>query len=177
MFRVALIGHSLLPTRLYLRDLPTVETEIHRYPGATIDDLTARLTETEFWTKRYDGIIVCIGGNDLATFSVDETFDRICNLARRLRPITTFLTFCTIEYRLYPSENRFGIIQREYRRKANVVNRRIKRFMRSVEAKILDLGRRCFTLQRGRDGVHFNSSGQITFQYHIHRVISAFVQR
>ena len=41
-----------------------------------------------------------------------------------------------------------------------LINRKIKRFTRGIDAKIVDLGRRCFTLQRVRDGVHFTVAGQ-----------------
>ena len=90
------IGHSLVPTTIPLNS-PSVQLEIIRYPGATIASLTDRLTDIDFWTRCYDGIILCIGGNDLARLSVDEVFSRLCDLARRLRTQTTFLTVCTIE--------------------------------------------------------------------------------
>ena len=102
---------------------------------------------------------MCIGGNDLSRLSVDEVFSRLCDLARRLKTQTTFLTVCTIEYRLYPYYNRFRIDQETYRRKVVTVNRKIKRFTRSIDCKIQDLGRRCFTLQRVRDGVLFTTGG------------------
>ena len=35
--------------------------------------------------------------------------------------------------------------------------------MRSIDSKIVDLGRRCFTLQRVGDGVHFTVGAKIVF--------------
>ena len=159
MLRVCVLGHSLVPTFIPL-NFSTVQLEILRYPGATITSLTDKLTDLDFWTRRYDGIILCIGGNDLERLSVDEVFNRLCDLCRRLRTQTTFLTVCTVEYRLYPRHNRFGVIQETYRHKVMLINRKIKCFTRGIDAKMVDLGQRCFTLQRVRDWVHFTVGGQ-----------------
>ena len=175
MLCVCVIGHSLIPSAILL-NIPSVQLDIIRHPGATINSLTDKLTDINFWSQRYDGIILCIGGNDLSRFSV-EVFLRLFNLARRLKTQTTFLTVCTIEYRLYPHYNRFRIDQETYRRKVVTINRKIKRFTRSIDCKIVDLGRRCFTLQRVRDGVHFTVGGQNSFSYTINRVIRAFFHR
>ena len=129
------------------------------------------------WSRRYDGIILCIGGNDLSRLSVDEVFPKLCDLARRLRTQTTFLTVCTIDYRLYPYYNRFRVDQQTYRRKVVTINRKIKRFMRSIDIKIIDLGRRCFTLQRVGDGFHFTVGGQNSFCHTLNKVIRAYVHR
>ena len=167
MLRVCVLGHSLVPTSIPLNS-PTVQLEILRYPGATIASLTDKLSNLDFWTRRYDGIILCIGGNDLT---------RLCDLCRRLKAQTTFLTVCTVEYRLYPRQNRFRVDQETYRRKVIVINRKIKRFTRSINAKIVDLGRRCFTLQRVRDGVHFTLGGQNNLCRMLNNVIRAYVHR
>ena len=176
MLRVCVIGHSLVPATIPL-SCPSVQLETIRYPGATIASLTDRLTDINCWTRLYDGIILCIGGNDLARLSVDEVFSRLCDLTRRLRTQTTFLTVCTIEYRLYPRQNRFRVDQETYRRKVVVINRKIKRFTRSIDTKIIDLGRRCFMLQRVGDGVDFTVGGQNNLCRTLNNVIRAFVHR
>ena len=126
MLCVCVLGHSLVPVSISLN--LSVQLEILRYPGATISILTEKLTDLDFWTRRYDGIIICIGGNDLARLSVEEVFDKLCDLCRRLRNQTSFLTVCTIEYRLYPRHNRFGVNQQTYRHNAMRINRKIKRY-------------------------------------------------
>ena len=128
------LGHSLVPTFIPLNS-STVQLEILRYPGATIVSLTDKLTDLDFWTRRYDGIILFIGSNDLARRSVDEVFNRLCALCRRLRTQTTFLTICTVEYRLYPRQNRFRVDQETYRRKVVLINHRIKRFARGIDCQ------------------------------------------
>ena len=176
MLRVCVLGHSLVPTSIPL-NFSTVQLEILRYPGAMLTSLTDKLTNLDFWTRRYDGIILCIGGNDLARLNVDEVFNRLCDLCRRLRTQTTFLTVCTVEYRLYPRHNRFGVNQETYRHKVMLINRKIKRFTRGIDAKLVDLGQRCFTLQRVRDGVHFTVGGQNDLCRRLNSVIRAFVLR
>ena len=161
MLRVCVIGHSLVPTAIPL-NIPSVQLDIIRHPGATIISLTEKLIDINFWTRCYHGIILCIGGNDLSSLSVDEVFSRLCDLVRRLGTKTTFLTVCTIEYRLYPCYNRFRVDQETYRRKVVTINCKIKRFTRNIDTKIIDLGR-CYTLQRVRDGVHFTVGVKIVF--------------
>ena len=173
---MCVLGHSLVPVSILL-NFSTVQLEILRYPGAMISILTEKLTDLDFWTQRYDGIIICIGGDDLARLSVEEVFNKLCDLCRRLKTQTTFLTVCTIEYRLYPRHNRFGVNQETYRHKAMLINRKIKRFTRGIDAKIVYLARRCFTLQRVRDGVHFTVAGQNDLCRRLNCVIRAFVTR
>ena len=97
MLRVCVVGHSLVPSVIPF-NVPSVQLDIIRHPGATISSLTNRLNDIDFWSRRYDGIILCIRGNDLSRQSVYEVFSNLCDLARRLRTQTTFLTVCTIEY-------------------------------------------------------------------------------
>ena len=97
MLRVCVISHSLVPTAIPLNS-PSVQLEIIRHPGVTIASLTDRLTDINFWTRRYDGIILCIGGNDLARLSVDEVFSRLCDLARRPRLHSLLFVQLNIDY-------------------------------------------------------------------------------
>ena len=69
MLCMCVLGHSLVPVSIPL-NFSTVQLEIFRYPGATISTLTEKLTDLDFWTRRYDGIILCINGNDLFRLSV-----------------------------------------------------------------------------------------------------------
>ena len=71
MFRICVIGHSLVPTSIPLASLSGVHADILRYPGATINSLTDGLNNIDFWTRHYDGIILCIGGNDLTRLTVE----------------------------------------------------------------------------------------------------------
>ena len=174
MFNLCVLGHSLVPTNLTI-DSSTVNLEILRYPGATIPTITAKLNDINFWNRNYDGLILILGGNDLAQHSVEHVFDQLCTLARRLRPTTRFLSICTIEYRLYPRHNRFGVDQQTYRRKVVTINRKIRRFAKAINAKIVDLGRRDLTINHVGDGVHFSPVGVRYLCHILHRVVTAYL--
>ena len=111
MLRVCVVGHSLVPTAIPLNS-SSVQLEIIRYPGVTIASLTDKLTNINFWTRRYDGIILCIGGNDLARLSVDEVFSRLCDLARRLRTQLHSLLFVQLNIDYILDKIDLGLIKR-----------------------------------------------------------------
>ena len=71
MLPVAVIGHSLVPLSVCVNDISDVSIDLYRYPGATISSLANKLYQREFWAKNYDLVILCIGGNDLASEDVD----------------------------------------------------------------------------------------------------------
>ena len=73
---LCVIGHSLVPSAIPLNVSP-VQLDIIRHPGATINSLTDELTDINFWSQRYDGIILCIGGSDLSRLPADEVFSRL----------------------------------------------------------------------------------------------------
>ena len=102
------VGHSLVPKSVNL-DLENVTVDIFRFPGATIDSLNRHLNQSSFWNKTYDLVILSIEGNDLTHDQVSDVFNKFCNLVRRLLTQTSSLSACTIEYRLYHADNRFGI--------------------------------------------------------------------
>ena len=71
-----------MPTSIPLSNLSEVHIDILRYPGATINSLIDRLNNIDFWTHQYDGIIFCIGGNDLTRLTVEQVISKLCDLAR-----------------------------------------------------------------------------------------------
>ena len=125
MYRAAIVSHSLIPVSVCVNDLPDVSTDVYRFPGATIDSLTNKLDQRDFWNKTYAIVILCIGDNDLARDDVDQVLDKLCMLARKILPTTKILTVCTIDYRLYPRGNRFGVDLETFRRKVIKINRKI----------------------------------------------------
>ena len=125
MYRAAIVGHSLVPVSVCVNDLPDLSTDVYRLPGATIDSLTKKLDQRDFWNKTYDKVILCIGGNDLARDDVDQVFDKLCTLARKIVLTTKIPTVCTIGYRLYPRGNSFGADLETFRRKVIKINRKI----------------------------------------------------
>ena len=118
-----------------VNDLPDVSTDVYRFPGATIDSLTNKLDQRDLWNKTYDIVILCIGGNDLARDEVDQVFDKLCTLARKILPTTKILTVCTIEYQLYPRGNSFGVDLQAFRCKVIKINRKIRRFVNCIKSR------------------------------------------
>ena len=53
MYRAAIVSHSLEPLSVCVSDLPDVSIDLYRFPGATIDSLTNRLDQRDFWNKTY----------------------------------------------------------------------------------------------------------------------------
>ena len=63
MFKVALVGHSLLPSTI--PTVPDVEIRIFRKPGGTwLDDQCREFAP--LWNLQFDLVILVLGGNDLA---------------------------------------------------------------------------------------------------------------
>ena len=125
MCSIAILGHSLAPKTVNL-DLDNVTIDIFHYPSATIDSLNHH---SNFWNTTCDLVILCIGGNDLTHDEVSSVFDKYCDLVRRLLTQTSSLSVCTIKYRLYDPDNRFGVDRQTYRSKVIRINPKIRRFI------------------------------------------------
>ena len=84
---------------------------------------------------------------------------------------------CTIEYRLYHTDNRFGADSETYRRKVIKINLEIRRFLTNLGHRYLDLGKTEFTYNRTRNGVHFNSFVQAKFCNYVVREVRRITNR
>ena len=157
MLSVAAIEHSLISINVCVNDIPDIHIDIYRYPGVTVKTLTSNLDQREFWSKTYDLVIICIGGNDLAQKGVDQVFNKLRDFVEKVVPVTKYLTGCTVEYRLYPADNRFRVDTETFRGKVMKINRKIRRFVISIQCKYLDMGKTVFTLNRMTNDIHFKS--------------------
>ena len=115
-----------------VNDIPYICIDLYWYPSATVNSLTNKLDQREFWTKTDDLVILCIGINDLAREGVDQVFNKLCGLLKRIVPVTKIFTACTIEYRLYQMGNRFGVDIETFRYKIIKINRKIRRFVTNI---------------------------------------------
>ena len=61
---------------------------------------------------------------------------------------TSSLSACTVEYRLYHVDNRFGAEKDTFRRKVIKINSKIRRFISNLGHRYLDLGKTDFTYNR-----------------------------
>ena len=153
----SMLGHSFVPKSVNL-NLDNVTIDIFCFPGATINSLNRHLDQSSFWNKTWDSVILYIGGKDLTHDQVSDVFYKFCNLVGRLQLTqTSSLSACTIEYRLYHTDNRFGADRETLRRKVIRINLKIRCFLSNLGHRYLDLGKTDFTYNRTRDGVHFNS--------------------
>ena len=173
MFSVALLGHSLVPEPIVVDDLPDVIVDVYQYPGSTIDVLTRNLTRDQFWSKTYDSVILCIGGNDITREEPQIVFCELCNLVNRVAYRTKYLNACTIEHRHYQWGNRFFTDTGEYQRKVLQTYKRIKCFTHHLGYRHLDMGKTVFTWNRNQDRVHFNRHRSNKFLTNIVREIKA----
>ena len=173
MISVAVLGHSLVPEPIIAEGLPDITVDIYHYHGATIDLLKRNLTGDQFWSKAYDSVILCIGGNDLAREEPQLVFCDLSGLINRIAHRTKYLNVCTIKYRHYEGGNSFFTSAEEYRRKVLQINKRIRRLTRRLGYRHLDMGKTVFTCNRTQDRVHFNRHSRKKFLANIVRVIKA----
>ena len=114
MFKVAVVGHSLVPVAF--PPLPGVEVQVFRKPGGKFLDLECREFAGVF-SGRFDFLIVFLGGNDLAHQEVPAVLDQEKRFILEASKQTTYLEVCTVEQREYPSSNRFGVSNRDFQTK------------------------------------------------------------
>ena len=57
MLRVVVLGHTLVPETIVVKDITDVTIDIYRFPGATISVLFRESERLQFWVKTYDLII------------------------------------------------------------------------------------------------------------------------
>ena len=106
MFRVAIVGHSLVPVSF--DSSPFVSVSISRKPGAKFQDWECS-EFSEFFAARFDLAIVFLGGNDLAIAETQEVVNRAKFLAERASECANQVRVCTIEQRNYSEFNRFRV--------------------------------------------------------------------
>ena len=116
MFRVALIGHSQVPTSYeYGYQDFNVRVYVYRRPGARIKDVRLDPIFRSFWRHRFDVTFVFIGGNDLEKETNPRAVgDEYCHLLRQLNGKDAACIPTTIERRELPAYHRFQITQSEY---------------------------------------------------------------
>ena len=144
---------------------------------STIDSLNHRLDHSNFWSKTYDLVILCTGGNDLTHDKLSSVFNKYCDLVRRLLTQTSSISVCTIEYRLHDPDNRIGIDRQTYRSKVIRINPKIRCFISKLGHRYLDLGKTAFTHNWTRDGVRFNSLAQAKFCQYINMEVRQYLSR
>ena len=99
MFRVAIIGHSLVPRSL--NSPPGTSCRIFRKPGGCFSDKDC----PEFqglWEDNFDLVIVYLGRNDLAYLGEIKVYNHARAFISRASEHARIVSVCNIEHRFYP---------------------------------------------------------------------------
>ena len=165
LFKVALVGHSLIPRHLYV---DRCEIRIFRAPGARTHEFGRNDALRPALDWQHDLTILYLGGNDVTpTCRVKKIADNIEKLVK------TFQERCESEVAIVLLEKRYvgyeelgipvgvrlpRISESHYKTVASAINTRLKRRLRGH--KFFHHGARPFTVRLQPDGVHFNSQAR-----------------
>ena len=169
MFRVAIIGHSLVPRSF--NSPPGTPCHIFRKPGGCFSDENC----SEFqglWEDNFDLVIMYLGGNDLAYLGEIEVYNRARDFITRVSEHARIVSVCNIEHRFYPEGSNRAHLNNKYKRKRNVFNRKLKRYLYCQGHSMLDVGRPVFYHNRTSDGVHFSNISRAALERYFKRIIS-----
>ena len=167
MFSVALVGHSLTPSELHVNG---ADIRIFRKPGGKWVDLDSR-EFSEFWASSFDLGIFVLGGNDLASASVNSVVQEAVRVVDRAKLNCRVVTVFSAEKREYSEGNRFGINHVEFNKARNEYNRKIRRLLNRKGVRVVDFGVPWLSNERSADGVHFNREAQGSFRRMVARVV------
>ena len=146
----AIIGYSLVPRSF--NSPPGTSCRIFRKPGVCFSDENC----PEFQglgEGNFDLVIVYLGGNDLAYLGEIEVYNHARAFMSRVREHDRIVRVCNTEHRFYPEWSNRAHLDNEYRRKRNVFNRKLKRYLNHQGHSMLDVGRPVFYHNRTDDGV------------------------
>ena len=157
VFRVALIGHSHVPTGYEYPLDEEVRLYFYRLPGATISEVKNHPRFRSFWNSRFDLTILFIGGNDIKPdVNPRAVIDEYKHLLHSINGKDCACITTTIEHRIIYRDNRFALSQEIYNQKSRSVNRHLVRYFGHVSQEFISLSRGIFTGERAQDGVHFS---------------------
>ena len=167
MFKVAILGHSLVPGTL---EVEGCSVSVFRKAGGKWADLETGEFR-EFWEREYDLAIFVFGGNELISTSAETVLNQALGYVERAKAKCKTIRVCSVEKRNYITHNRFRILSRWYNRQRNYYNQRLKRNLRRVNVGVIDTGVPWLHNERAGDGVHYNATGQANFERMLIRVI------
>ena len=162
VFRVALIGHSQLPS---IPDYDDVSFTEFKSRGAHISHLSDpnRFNVNAIRNNQWDCIILFLGGNDLC---VSRNPNKVENdLETLINSFNANLILVTeIESRVYEPRfrRRFRITTEEYNGLARAVNRKLKRRARHWRQGVRLIHCPPSYNIAGRDGIHFGDLGTLS---------------
>ena len=174
MYRVAVLGHSLVPSE-FVCNVSGVQIFLYRRPGATWDDINC-VEFRDFWARQFDLAIILLGGNDLAFVEAYPAFCKFKEFVQAALHCSTKIIVYSVEPRDYDNQSRFNITTREFNVRRRRYNRMARRWIRRLGQNFIDLGKPWIARERTRDGVHFNAVANQGLTRSINRVIRGVFQ-
>ena len=156
-FKVAIVGHSQVPTSI--ENIDGTEIRIFRQGGACIADIYSNPSLSESFSWGQDLTILFIGGNDFPANNRETVTTELLRLVHEYQETGSRVAVFLIESREYKLSNRFNIKTEEYKTFQSYVNNRLKKLSSKRGFRTINLTRTVFETNR-RDGVHFNAVGQ-----------------
>ena len=168
MFRVAVLGHSLVPRDF---DVPEgIDLKVFRKPGATWLDYNCE-TFRGFREGQFDLVVILLGGNDIAQVEASTAFARAKSFVNRACQQARVVRVYTAESRDFPNSGLFGISNTVYRTRRNRYNKLLRRWLKATGRLTVDIGRPWIINERSRDGVHLNQVGTYNLMRSIIRTV------
>lgn len=155
MLRVALVGHSQLPTNLLIEG---TQISIFRAPGGKAISFFEdnRLSSILNW--RGDVVIVWLGSNDIEINSnVAEIVNNLIHIKESIEKECGAKVIITLlEPRCYPND--YPVHQTQYAKIQKGVNRKLERKL--PQTHFIKVNTPCFQQLLSHDGVHFTFEGR-----------------
>ena len=122
-FRVAIVGHSQVPT--YFPELDDVEVRIFRRSGAKLFNFDQYEEFEDLFSWNPHLTITFLGGNDISngpqSWTADDIATELIDLSWRLAEQDQRVTICLIEPRQYNNQH----FNSYYRQQMHSINRRL----------------------------------------------------
>ena len=139
-----------------------VDIQLVRKGGASIYDLWNVRQFMNALQKKYDHVVLFLGGNDVTSVDVDTLYTTFESAVQHVRLETgcTYLTVVLIEPRNWHGKDRHQVCSATYTSRMFTLNRRLDRLGKRQGFRTLRLSSHPFQDGHRRDGVHFNFDSQ-----------------
>ena len=166
MFKVALVGHSLIPGHL---EVPGCDVRCFRAPGGRARSFYHDYRMSQVLDWQHHLTILYLGGNDIhPEVQPREISDNLFDIIHSIEHYCgSKVSVVLLEPRQLPLVTR-GLSRHIYRTIYQAVNRRLQRLLRGYQT--FQFGARPYRSNLRRDGIHWNRTAQAAqiARYHEH---------
>ena len=170
MLRVALVGHSQLPSEL---EVDGADIEIFRAPGGKAYGFyeDERLNEVLDWSG--DLVILWLGSNDIKQNThVSDVVDNITEIKESIEEeCGAEVVIILVEPRSYPDD--YPVNETRYKKIQRAINKKLEREL--PDTRFLQFNTQMYQTELSSDGVHFTAEGQELIEDKIRDCIEDFV--